>query len=408
MMPFNRLDRSNLSRWLNASWLVAAAMVVAFLSVGSAPMLLAASVDERLESAEGKVEQARGKEGVLTKDIEALGDRVRELEREIVKIRGREAAAEAELAARERELDEAVVRLQLAEQRLRRERARLVRSLKRLRGHLVSVYTSGTTDISDLILNTEGFDELVSTGEYLESIQNQGESLAARVRSIRDQARRQFEVRRESKVEIESARNQIAAERQQLEDARSSLEVREGAVATRRAQREQALATVEEEIVQHEQIAEDLRAKVETTIAEASVESSIPAGPLSAPSSSGMIWPVDGVLTSTFGPRWGSSHEGIDISAAEGTPIRAADSGTVILLQTEAESGGYGNYTCVDHGNAISTCYAHQSGFNTTSGATVAQGEIIGYVGNTGHSFGAHLHFEVRISGVATDPLSYL
>lgn len=121
-----------------------------------------------------------------------------------------------------------------------------------------------------------------------------------------------------------------------------------------------------------------------------------------------MIWPVDGMLTSTFGPRWGSSHAGIDIAAADGTPIRAADSGTVILLQSEAESGGYGNYTCVDHGNATSTCYAHQSGFNTSMGATVRQGETIGYVGNTGNSFGAHLHFEVRINGVPTDPLSYL
>ena len=101
-------------------------------------------------------------------------------------------------------------------------------------------------------------------------------------------------------------------------------------------------------------------------------------------------------------------HEGIDIAAPEGTPIRAAASGTVILMQSEAESGGYGNYTCVDHGGGLSTCYAHQSGFATSSGASVRQGDVIGYVGNTGHSFGAHLHFEVRTSGVAVDPMGYL
>ncbi len=80
----------------------------------------------------------------------------------------------------------------------------------------------------------------------------------------------------------------------------------------------------------------------------------------------------------------------------------------MILMQSEAESGGYGNYTCVDHGGGLSTCYAHQSEFGTSIGSSVEQGEVIGYVGNTGHSFGDHLHFEVRINGVAQDPLGYL
>jgi murein DD-endopeptidase MepM/ murein hydrolase activator NlpD len=101
-------------------------------------------------------------------------------------------------------------------------------------------------------------------------------------------------------------------------------------------------------------------------------------------------------------------HEGIDIGAAEGTPIRAAAAGTVVLIQSEASSGGYGNFTCVDHGSGLSTCYAHQSSIATSSGAHVGQGEVIGYVGNTGHSFGAHLHFEVRYNGAPVDPLGYL
>jgi murein DD-endopeptidase MepM/ murein hydrolase activator NlpD len=77
-------------------------------------------------------------------------------------------------------------------------------------------------------------------------------------------------------------------------------------------------------------------------------------------------------------------------------------------MQSEYESGGYGNYTCIDHGGGLSTCYAHQSSFATSVGAQVSQGDLIGYVGNTGHSYGAHLHFEVRINGAPTDPLGYL
>src|SRR6267154_6417219 len=92
----------------------------------------------------------------------------------------------------------------------------------------------------------------------------------------------------------------------------------------------------------------------------------------------------------------------------EGTPIRSALAGTVAFTESEAESGGYGNYTCIDHGGGLSTCYAHQSAFAVNTGAHVSQGQVIGYVGSTGHSFGPHLHFEVRINGGAVDPPGYL
>jgi murein DD-endopeptidase MepM/ murein hydrolase activator NlpD len=123
------------------------------------------------------------------------------------------------------------------------------------------------------------------------------------------------------------------------------------------------------------------------------------------PSSQGLIWPVSGPVTSPFGYRWGRLHAGIDIGVPYGTPIHAAASGTVVLA---GWTGGYGNYTCIDHGGGLATCYAHQSSYAVSSGAHVVQGQVIGYVGNTGHSFGAHLHFEVRINGTPVDPLGYL
>ena len=131
---------------------------------------------------------------------------------------------------------------------------------------------------------------------------------------------------------------------------------------------------------------------------------SIPAGSIKR-GSGDLIWPVNGPLTSPFGQRWGRLHAGIDISDPSGTPIRAAAAGQVILMDP---TGGYGNYTCIDHGNSISTCYAHQSRFGTSRGATVKQGEVVGYVGNTGNSFGDHLHFEVRVDGQPVDPMDYL
>ncbi len=70
--------------------------------------------------------------------------------------------------------------------------------------------------------------------------------------------------------------------------------------------------------------------------------------------------------------------------------------------------GGYGNIVVIDHGGGLATAYAHQSALGSSTGQQVAQGQVIGYVGSTGHSFGPHLHFEVRVNGAAVDPLGYL
>jgi murein DD-endopeptidase MepM/ murein hydrolase activator NlpD len=115
--------------------------------------------------------------------------------------------------------------------------------------------------------------------------------------------------------------------------------------------------------------------------------------------------PVAGPLTSPFGPRWGRLHAGIDIAAPGGTPIRAAEAGRVVLA---AATGGYGLYTCIQHTTSLSTCYAHQSRLGTRQGASVGRGEVMGYVGNTGNSFGDHLHFEVRVDGTPVDPAGYV
>ncbi|MFN2609026.1 MAG: murein hydrolase activator EnvC [Acidimicrobiales bacterium] len=127
----------------------------------------------------------------------------------------------------------------------------------------------------------------------------------------------------------------------------------------------------------------------------------------SAPASaSGLIWPASGPITSPFGMRWGAMHTGIDIGAGYGTPIRAAKAGTVI--STSSDASGYGNLTVIDHGGGFSTLYAHQSSFAVSGGATVAQGQVIGYVGCSGHCTGPHLHFETRVNGNPQNPLNFL
>jgi murein DD-endopeptidase MepM/ murein hydrolase activator NlpD len=95
-------------------------------------------------------------------------------------------------------------------------------------------------------------------------------------------------------------------------------------------------------------------------------------------------------------------HEGIDIGAPTGTPILAAASGTILYCGWES---GYGNLTVIDHGGNLATAYGHQSSIAVSCGQQVSQGQVIGYVGSTGHSTGPHLHFEVRLHGLPIDPV---
>jgi murein DD-endopeptidase MepM/ murein hydrolase activator NlpD len=393
-------------RWLASLLAMSLALLASCaVAVATAP---AKSNSEKLEAVEDKIGAVEEREGVLTSDIEAMGDEISALEGQVSALRNQEAAAEEELTAKQAELERAEAELRKALDRLETLRGRLKRALVVLRERLVAIYTYGSTDITSVVLSAEDYGDMVARTEYFDAINESDSRLAERVRELRDEAKKLVRVRKTSKLTIEKARDQIAAKEQRLEATRSTLESREGALLSARAKQRHTLKGIEGERHEHEEVASEIRAEIAQEIAEATGGVALPAGPMSSPSAAGFIWPLEGTVTSGFGYRWGRMHEGIDISVPEGTPIRAVASGTVILLQSEYESGGYGNYTCIDHGGGLSTCYAHQSSFATSVGAQVSQGDVIGLSGNTGNSTGPHLHFEVRINGAATDPLGYL
>ena len=124
------------------------------------------------------------------------------------------------------------------------------------------------------------------------------------------------------------------------------------------------------------------------------------------------IWPAPGttMITSGVGPRWGTTHNGIDISGggAYGSPIVAADGGTVIVAVHSGWGGGYGLHVMIDHGNGYVTVYGHASQVLVNEGDKVSQGQTIAYIGSTGDSTGPHLHFEIRNNGAIMDPESYV
>ena len=110
-------------------------------------------------------------------------------------------------------------------------------------------------------------------------------------------------------------------------------------------------------------------------------------------------------VTSFFGQRWGQLHPGVDLGAPEGMPYYAAAAGKVILARW---NGGYGYNIMIDHGGGTISVYGHSSRLLVKEGQFVQAGEKIGLVGNTGHSFGTHLHFEVRVNDKAIEPLAFM
>jgi murein DD-endopeptidase MepM/ murein hydrolase activator NlpD len=206
------------------------------------------------------------------------------------------------------------------------------------------------------------------------------------------------------KSKAEVAVQEIEAKQRALEETRAAIQAREADLAAARKSKSGKLGNVREH---RQELEGDLRA-LQAASAQVTNQlqgaGSAPAGPIRQ-GGGGYIWPVNGPVVSPFGMRWGRLHAGVDIAVPAGTPIRAAASGTVAMA---GWMGGYGQYTCIQHGGGVATCYAHQSSIGVGSGASVKQGQVIGSVGCTGHCFGDHLHFEVRINGSPVDPMGYL
>lgn len=387
------------------------AAVAAFaLLLIAAPAAPAEDLQSELEAKQSQLEKVEERKGVLTTTISSYGDKIDRLTTAVAAIRIRESAVRERLAVKQAELGEAVAQLDAARERLARVRAQLKRALTALRERLVAMYETGSPDLISVIVGSNDLDDLAARTEYLNRLHGMDEAVVGRVRDLRDEVKDLVARLRDSKNTIESARDAIAAEKEALTATRTSLQSHQQELVGARADREAALRKIRSHEDELDGDLSEIQGKIAAQLAETGA-TPLPAGPIKGGSGS-MIWPVDGAVVSGFGSRTinGSYeyHPGIDIAVPEGTPIRAAMTGTVSLQQSEAESGGYGNYTCLDHGGGLSTCYAHQSSFVATLGQSVSQGDIIGYTGCTGYCLGPHLHFEVRINGSVTDPMGYL
>jgi murein DD-endopeptidase MepM/ murein hydrolase activator NlpD len=371
-----------------------------------------APLSERVDEQRGKVQRKLRQEGVLTQTISAQNNQIRTLQGEIRGLAGRQARIQRRLDEQREELGAVRDRLDRARTRLAELRVDVRRAEGALATRLVELYKADHPDLLTVVLEADGFADLLERTEFLERIATQDRRLVTRVRGLKQRAARdaadlaRLERRAEQVAnEILARRDEVAAVRARKVRSRTRLQQARDGRARLLNRLRSSRRRAQENLVALEREQERVRARL---VAAQQPSAGGPASPAAAPVRRGggrLIWPVNGPLTSPFGPRWGRLHAGIDIGAPEGTPIRAADSGRVVIAGWQ---GGYGLYTCIQHAGTFSTCYAHQVRLGTSVGASVKQGQVMGYVGNTGNSFGAHLHFETRVNGNPVDPMGYL
>ena len=367
-----------------------------------------ADLEHQIEVTQGKIGRRKGTERVLTGDIARWTSKIRRLQGKIGTLQSRQAVVQSSLDSAQGELDrtQAELRFQRARQVRLRTRLRQARRILSLR--LIERYQADEPDLVTVILSSKGFAELLERGEFLRRINEQDQRIIALVRDAKADAREnairldKLE-RRQAQIaaRIAARRDQIAAVKQDLINTRVGYD-------STRSGKQRALMSVRIERHQLEGALSQMhktQARITATL-NPPASGTLPAGPIRG-GSGAMIWPINGVLTSPFcEPRpWEACHPGIDIGVPAGTPIRAADGGRVVIA---GFTGGYGNYTCIQHSASLSSCYGHQSSIGVSVGQQVSKGQVIGAVGSTGHSTGPHLHFEVRINGAVTNPMNYL
>jgi murein DD-endopeptidase MepM/ murein hydrolase activator NlpD len=364
------------------------------------------SIDEKIARLRDRIADANRKEGVLTTEITAVTSRIRGLQDDVDGASARVAALERELTVYRNRLARLTQVLQFQTERLGLLRRQHAAAQRQLEQRLVQIYERDELSTVEVVLSASNISDLLDGIDYVNDIGRLDRRIArqvavakhdvavARARTKRTrtgvaQATHVVEVRTD---EQRAERDRLVASQEALRDARSD---KQHTLSGIQADQREFL----HEVAGLQQASAALAAQIRSAQATSSVSSD------TTPSVSGFIWPVSGPVTSGFGWRWGRMHEGVDIGAPSGTPIVAAAAGMVIYA---GWMSGYGNLVVIDHGGGIATAYGHQSAIASGFGQSVAQGQVIGYIGCTGHCFGPHLHFEVRINGAAVDPLGYL
>ncbi len=385
------------------------------------------SYDAQIKKAEEAKASAQKRVDELKKDIEELekskGDIlkfVKKVDKKIEKLSDTIKGLDKQIEGARKELVKLEEELAIAEDLEKEQYETMKKRIKYM-------YENGSDGYMDAIFSAKSIGDFLSRSEYIEKISKFDSQLFSSFVETRNET----EIKRtvmESKIEeIAGLQDEVLAEKDALKSLKSSKKAEMHKLNSAISATDSRVKTFSEKVAEAERKVENLLLEKQKQIekreaakkkaeAAANAAAGTPADPASdsyAANTGGLRWPlrVPGRISSKFGSRTsptpGAStyHQGIDIAVSDGTPIVASAAGEVV---TASYSASAGNYVMIYHGNSLYTVYMHAARLAVAEGATVNQGDVIAYVGSTGVSTGAHLHFGVSVNGAYVDPLNYV
>jgi murein DD-endopeptidase MepM/ murein hydrolase activator NlpD len=350
-----------------------------------------------LEDLKERLENARSELSRIQAQAESVEDQVESLDDQIAAVR-RALALSRQLVERT-QIDIGTLEDRIADREMQYQRVQV-----RVEIMAIELYKSGGTDQIEVLLSSTDIRELSERVAFAQRFSDAQEEILVRAIRLKGALEADKSVLEEKLAEALKARNEQVAQAQHLHDLRSAQASKLADLRRRiESQREEADAIAARSADIERQLA-----AIAPSSPHAHPEPAAPA-PGTTPLTSGaagFTWPLNGPITSGFGPRWGRMHSGIDIDGVTGDSIRASKGGRVV--GASYDSSGYGYHVVINHGGGFASLYAHASRLYVSAGENVSQGETIAAVGNTGASTGDHLHFEIRVNGSPQDPLVYL
>lgn len=357
-----------------AVWLTLALTLMAWPAQGASESAALERTKQELSEIRKRIAAAKGRANSIEKEVGALDAQISSLTRQIRK-------GEHDISSLESEIRTAQVKIGEME-------AAYERASKASNDRARRLYKTGPTQALDRFLSSKSLLEFIRLQVFWEiSSELDGKTML-------DSARLKADLS-EQRSDLEAIKGSLSAQKRWLQE-------RQALIASARKEKATALASVQAEIAAHEKHARELEA--ESRRLTAALKSSNLSRSSGAVSRSGFIWPLNGRVTSEYGRRGGGFHVGMDIDGNTGDAIKASKAGNVASISC---GSGYGICTIIDHGNGVTTLYAHMSR-KAISGGRVETGQVIGYVGCTGSCTGSHLHFETRVNGDPQNPRNFL
>jgi murein DD-endopeptidase MepM/ murein hydrolase activator NlpD len=321
---------------------------------------------------QARIAAARAKEARLTQQISGVTSQIRTLETKVGDVSQKLSTLERDLALHQRRLDKLNELFNFETERLNFLHRQYAKVLRELNLRMIDIYETRDPTFVEVILESSSFQDALDQLHYLDAIARQDKRIASQVKTARDEVHVARERTKTVRARVHSETQVVAVRTQQQRSVKNELLANQSSLAGKRNRQKGQLASTRKQeqafIAEANALAaQDSRIRGQLAAAQGPGDTT--------PSSSGLIWPVSGPVTSPFGYRWGRLHAGIDIGVPYGTPIHAAAAGTVVIAGWVS---GYGNYTCIDHGGGLATCYGHQSAFAVSTGAHVGQGQLIG------------------------------